>query len=160
MLRKISLRISLYMAITMSFCLSIIGNVEGYIMSGGKRPLPALITGIAVSFVVGFIISMLIGMVVPMKKVEDAVCRKAHTSVKSLKGKLLNTLVSDVIYTPIISTVQVILGYIQMPENQRPPFIGMWLSSVVICMLFGYIIVFIFQPIYMNKTFSKFGIEM
>ncbi len=148
------------MAVTMSFSLSIIGNIAGYIMSGGKRPIPALIIGIAISFVVGFIISMLIGWAVPMKKVGDAVCRKAHTSSKSLKGRLLNTLVSDIIYTPVISTVQVLLGYLQMPQGQRPPFIGMWLSSVIICMLFGYIIVFMFQPIYMRKVFSQFGIEM
>ena len=44
-----------------------------------------------------------------MKKASDYVCAKAGVSANSMKGNLLSALISDLIYTPIITIVMVVL---------------------------------------------------
>ena len=158
-MRKISFQISLLMGLTMSLVLSIVGNVTG----GGNRPVPAIITGIAISFVISFVISIIIGLVVPMKKVNDAVCRAAKTSPYSLKGKLATSFVSDLIYTPIITLAMTFMAWQQMPEEAKahiPGYPAFFLKSLAICFIVGWVVAFIFQPLYQKIIFKKNGVEV
>ena len=161
-MKKIGMQMSLLMGATMSLGLSIVGNITG----GGQRPVPAIIIGIVISFIASFIISIIIGLIVPMKKVGDSVCAKAKTSSNTFKGKALSALASDVIYTPIITLAMVALARVQASKNDpaalehMPPFIIMFLSSLVICFIVGWVLIFIFQPLYMKMILKKNGIEM
>ena len=161
-MKKIGRTINLLMGLTMSLGLSIVGNLTG----GGGRPLPAIIIGIVVSFIVSFIISMIIGTIVPMKVVGDKVCAKAKTSNSSFKGKALTSIVSDLIYTPIITLAMIFLARFMAGKNDpsavehMPPFIVMFLSSLVICLVVGWVLIFIFQPLYMKMVLKKNGVEM
>lgn len=161
-MKKIGKKINLLMGLTMSIGLSIVGNIAG----GGQRPVPAIIIGILVSFVASFIISMIIGTLVPMKTVGDKVCAAAKTNNSSFKGKALTSLVSDLIYTPIITLAMVALARVMAGKNDpkalehMPPFIIMFLSSLAICFIVGWVLIFIFQPLYMKMVLKKNGIEM
>ena len=149
-MKKMNIQMSLMMATTLSFFLSMAG-----LLSSGKFTVPAFI----ISFIESFIISMIIGFFVPMKKVGDAAVAKAGIEPHSLKARLLETLISDLIYTPIITFCMVFMAHRQASKGGNPPPFGIMLAkSMVISLVLAYIIIFIVTPIFIKFLMKKNGI--
>lgn len=155
-MKRIGLQMSILMGATMSLGMSIVGNLTG----GGQRPLPAIIIGILVSFICSFIISLIIGFVVPMKKVGDKIADKMNKPADNLGVKTVSSLVSDLIYTPIITLAMIALARKMAGVDalaHMPPFVIMFGKSLVICLVVGWILCFIFQPLYSRVLMKKIG---
>ena len=139
-------RISLCMGVTLSFCLSLIGTLMG----GHFSP-----AGWLISFLVSLVISIIIGFTVPMGKISQSV-RAKHGD--TIKARLIDSLYSDLIFTPIITILMNIGAYVmamKMSGGQAEMNLPMMIiTSLIVCMVVGYIIIFIVQPIFM-KIFIK-----
>ena len=80
MTKNPAVKMSLLMGTTMSFVLSLIGN-----LSSGMFTVP----GFLKSFCISFLISLIIGFIIPIKKISDALCEKAgavHDLLHGLSG--------------------------------------------------------------------------
>lgn len=97
-MKKMGLSMSVLMGLTMSFILSLVGT-----LGSGHFTVPGWLR----SFVISLVISLVIGFVIPMKQVSDAACSKAGISVNTTKGRLFSALISDLIYTPLITVIMV-----------------------------------------------------
>ena len=150
-MKKIGIQMSLLMGITLSFCLSLIGN-----LTSGHFTIP----GFLISFVLSTVISLIIGFLVPMKKVGDSVTAKLGLRPHSLPAHAVESLVSDLIYTPVITLAMVTLAYFMMQAPEKPPFLPMFLSSLLISMLAGYVLIFFLMPLFMKLVFKKNGVPM
>ncbi len=85
------------MGVTLSLYMSIYNNCQS-----GNFSVPMLL----VSFVVSFIISVLIGLIIPMPKISRALAKK----FKPGPGlRAVDALVSDAIYTPIITLFMILV---------------------------------------------------
>ncbi|MCR5502624.1 MAG: hypothetical protein K6F53_06425 [Lachnospiraceae bacterium] len=159
--KKVGLQISFLMGVTLSFFLSIAGGLLGASNSG--RPFD--VRGAVLSFVVSLIISLVIGIFVPMKKLTDMVGEKAGAEPGSLGRRCLDSLVSDIIYTPLITVLMVSMNWkmamMHLPEGAHGPhFSRMLLSSLPVMFSVGFVLVFIFMPLYMKLVLKKNGLPV
>ncbi len=142
MMRKIGMKMSICMGITLSFFLSLVG-----VSTSGHFTIPGWI----VSFIISTVISLVIGFFVPMKKVSDAVLTRFNMQPGRLSSRLLEALISDLIYTPVITFCMVFAAYKKAVSMGAPVrFLPMFLSSLAVCMVVGFILIFIFMPFYMK----------
>ena len=147
MMKKVGIKMSLCMGITLSFFLSLIGTA-----TSGHFSVPGWIT----SFLISAVISLIIGFIVPVKKVTDSACARFNMQPGKLSTKCFECLISDLIYTPVITLCMVFFAY-RMATAQGAPlhFLPMFLSSLVICLIAGFILIFIFMPFYMKLLIKK-----
>ncbi len=140
-MRSIGLKMSIFMGITMSFFLSLIGTG-----TSGHFSIPAWF----LSFLISTVISLLIGFIVPMKKVNDQITSKLGLHPGQFSTRLVETLISDLIYTPLITFCMVFFAYkMAVSHGAQLSFLPMFLSSLVICLVAGFLLIFIFTPFYM-----------
>lgn len=141
-MRKVGILMNVFMGLIMSLVLSFVGTMtSGHfaIMSWG------------VSFLISFVISLVIGFAVPIKKLGDGACAKCKVNPMSFKGTLLSAVISDIIYTPIITIIMVVV-MLKMAVKHAPagavPSVGQVLpGSLIICLLVGYVVIVIIQPL-------------
>lgn len=157
--KKIGLKMSLYMGLTLSLFLTVTGVCVGMLKQvlAGNVPPQAMIGSLVSGYIISFVISMVLGALIPMGKIT----RNATKNMEpGLKKRCMETLISDLIYTPIISVAMVAFAYM---SNQRkgiagPPYIAMLIPSLIACFIVGYVLIFIFQPMFMKKIMEKEGI--
>lgn len=149
MMKRAGRRISLLMGLILSFFQSLAGQ-----LSSGHFSLP----GWLVSFALSVAVSWIIGFLVPMGKVGMSAARRAGFPEGSLKARLLQTLISDLIFSPFITLVNVTLAY-RNARGQGAPvnFFGMLLPSLGISLALGFVLVFLFQPICMKLVMKGQG---
>jgi len=152
MMKKIGIKMTVSMGVVMSFILSLVGT-----LMGGHFTVPSWL----ISFVISLLISLVIGFIVPIKKVGDAFCNKCKTNPESMKGNLLSGIVSDLIYTPLITVIMVVVMLGNAAKHAPAgavPTVGQVLpGSLLVCLIVGYVVIIIVQPILL-KTFMK-GIQ-
>lgn len=148
-MKKIGILMSLLMGVTLSFFLSLTGT-----LSSGHFTIPDFI----LSFLVSFIISMIIGLLVPMNKVNAALDKKLGLKPGKLSTRFFDALVSNVIYTPLISFCMVTMSYfIATSHGAHLSYVPMLLKSLLITFIVGYVLIFIFMPLYLNLLMKKYG---
>ena len=175
-MKKISIRMSLYMGLAMSLTLSLVENI-----SSKRFSFPIFLITLGASFV----ISVLIGLVVPMGRIGQAATKNMKQG--GLGARALESLISDSIYTPVITLAMVWLvqklvpvfagaaakqsvklqggtkeamelAELEASENAAlnlPPFIVMFLTSLLICFLIAYVLIFILQPLFLKMMLKK-----
>ena len=154
-MKKVGLEMNILMGVTLSFCLSLIGT-----LSSGHFTVP----GFLISFAISTVLSLIIGFIVPMKSVNDKLERKHGLVPGAMKTKLIESLISDCIYTPIMTLSMTLFAFMQMkkqaahnPHMELPPYPIMFLRSLLISMVAGYVIIFIVTPIFMKLVLKKNG---
>lgn len=146
-MKKVGHEMSLLMGLSMSFILTIVG------MLTAKR---FTVPGFIKSFLISFVISMIIGLIIPMKKVSDGVLRKCETKPGTLKARILEALVSDVLYSPLMTLVMVYLAYREATSHgARIPFGLMLLKSEIISFITAFILSFILTPVFMKIVMKR-----
>lgn len=139
---KVGKQMSIYMGVTLSLCLSLVGT-----LTSGHFTVPALLTG----FVVGMVISIALGFVIPVKKLTDAVCEELEVEENTGAGRCISALVSDVLYTPVITLAMVILAYVNtVSHGGSMPFVPALVKSFVVCFAAGYVIIFFAEPLFLR----------
>lgn len=142
---------SLCMGITLSFFLSLVGT-----LSSGHFTIP----GWLLSFLISTVISIVIGFLIPMNKVMLAVDKKAGLQTGSLGARFLESLVSDLIYTPLLTLCMVGFAYWNTVRNGGfMPFLPVFLKSLVLTLVVGYVLIFVFQPLFMKMILKRHGIS-
>jgi len=142
-MKKIGMKMSLFMGLTLSFFLSLTGN-----LTSGHFTVP----GFLISFVISTIISLIIGFLVPMQKVTGGFDRKHNLDPAKFSTKCINSLISDLIYTPVITFCMVAMAHHNAVSHgqQMPPLWLMFLKSLIISMIIGFVLVYIFTPLYLK----------
>ncbi|MCR5670425.1 MAG: hypothetical protein K6G10_05425 [Butyrivibrio sp.] len=151
-MRVIGRKMGIRMGILMSLCLSLVGT-----LTSGHFTVP----GFLLSFVVSSVISLIIGFVVPLGKIGAGACKKAGLKQGSMGARLLESFISDLIYTPLITLAMVFMAYslaMRMSGgNAQLNFGRMFLGSLLICFVVAYVLIFIFQPIFLKQLLKKEG---
>lgn len=155
-MKKVGIIMSVLMGVTLSFCLSLTGNLTS---GEGFQLVPFLL-----SFAASTVISLLIGLIVPMKKVEDGAVKAMKLNERSMPANLVKALVSDLIYTPVITLAMIILVralVMKMSHGhaQLPPFAVMFIKSLIISLVVAYIIILIVTPVFMKLSFKLAGVN-
>ena len=138
--------ISMMMGLILSFFQSLAGQLRS-----GQFTFQGWIVSLALSIAA----SWLIGYIVPMGKVSKSICRKLKCPEGSLKARIAESAVSDLIFSPFITLANVLLAWRNIPPQARPPFLPMFLPSLGISLLIGFVLVFIFQPICKKFVLSR-----
>lgn len=150
-MKKIGRQMSILMGVTLSFFLSLVGN-----LTSGHFTIMGFVT----SFILSLIISLIIGFSVPMKKVTDSLDNKLGLKPGRLNTHLFESLVSDLIYTPIITLAMVTMAYKQATSHgARLSYLPMLGKSELISMVVGYVLIFICMPVFMKLVLKRNGIE-
>lgn len=131
-MKKRAIIYSLLMSITISFCLSLFGTV-----TSGRFTM----IGWLISFAASTLVSIIIGFVVPMKKITGWI----HSSIsKAPVAFLITGLISDIIYTPIITALMIALAIRNAPVS----FLSLYPKSLLGSFLVGYICILICQALF------------
>ena len=107
-MKKISIRMSLLMGLAMSLTLSLVENI-----SSKRFSFPIFFITLGASF----LISVLIGLVIPMGRIGQAATKNMKQG--SLGARALESLISDAIYTPVIT-----LAMVWLVQKLVPVFAG------------------------------------
>ena len=151
-MKKVGRSMSICMAITLSFFLSLTGNLVGMVQSGRFDTI-----GFILGFVVSTVVSLVIGFAVPMGRIHAWVMKKHGPG---LMGHYIESLISDLIYTPALTTLMIVMAYYMAKSHgATPPFLGMYLPSLGISMVVGYLLIFFFLPFYMKMLMKKYGVQ-
>lgn len=151
-MKKVARGMAILMGVTISFFLSLLGNLLSKHFT---------LVGFLISFGVSLAISLLIGFIVPMKKINDSLESKLGLEEHSLKTHFFETLISDLIYTPIITIVMMLMAWKRATgQGAQIPLAPMLISSLLISLAVGYVLIFIFMPLYMKFLLKKNGILM
>lgn len=154
--KKIGFKVSLIMAILMSFALSLVGNLTA--QRPPEMPLAPIVIGFLASFAISFVISFAIGLLVPMPKVNEALCRTFKLQPRTPKANLVQSVVTNLIYTPLLTTMLVVFAYfVQIPDGHKPSFLPMYLHSMVICLVVAQVLIFVCVPLILKLVLPKGG---
>ena len=154
-MKKIGILMNILMGVSLSCALSL----TGFGLSGHFELVPWLI-----SFALSTVLSLIIGFCLPVRKAEAACCKKCGLQERSLGALALSSLTSDLFYTPVITLLMVALAYSGAkkgieaalangaPAESLPQlqFLPMFLHSLVISLIVGYVLIFILQPLYLK----------
>lgn len=93
----------LKMGLTMSFFLSLAGNLSSGHFS---------VVGWLISFVMSSIISVFVlGTIFPMKKISDGACKVLKLTPNKIPARMVSSLISALIYTTILTTLMITVAY-------------------------------------------------
>ena len=146
-MKKAELKMGMLMGASMSVCLSLAG-----MLSAGQFSLVPFIKNVLISF----LISQVISNAVPLRRLTMAAVRKNGSKPGSLPARLLETLVSDLILTPLMTLVMVYLAYRQATaQGAVIPFLPMLVKSELISLVVAYVLIFFLTPVYEKLAFGK-----
>ena len=158
-MKKAGLKISLMMALVMSLGLSIIGNLTARRPEG--TPAIAIIISIVTGFIISFVISFIISVIIPIGRINDLLTNKLELKKGKLETRLFESLISDLILTPIMTLAMTGLAYFsamkQSGGSAQITYSTMFLGSLSVCMVAGFILIFIFQPLFVKMFIPKMG---
>ncbi|MBO4218072.1 MAG: hypothetical protein J5887_01000 [Erysipelotrichaceae bacterium] len=144
-MKKAGLKMSVLMGAAMSTVLSLVG-----MLSSGKFTLKGYLLNVLISFFISF----LLGLIVPIRKLSDRLTGRLNLPPGSVKARLAEALVSDAVYTPLMTTVMVYLAYRQaVAHGARISFLPMWLPSMGISLLVAFVLAYALSPLMMKIAF-------
>jgi hypothetical protein len=139
------------MGVTLSFVLSLVGT-----LSSGNFTLP----GFLLSFGVSLGISLMIGYVVPIKLITDACTRRLGLNPRAFGTRLFEALVSNLIFTPVMTLTMVTLAYRQATAHGAQLAYGpMLLRSLLLSFVVAYAVILIVTPLFIGFLMKKNGID-
>ena len=145
-MKKIMIQMNILMGVTLSLCLSLIGNLRAEKFS---------VPGFLISFLLSVVISMIIGLAVPVKPLTDRLEAKCGIQPRTLRAKCFEALISDLLYTPLITVVMTVFAYKQATAHGASiPFVPMLISSLLISLIAGYVLIFICMPLFLKLVFK------
>ena len=151
-LKKVGNEMSLLMGATVSLVLTIIG-----LLSAGQFTPGRFFS----SFLISFVISQIVTRIIPVRKITEAAVKKCSFPQGSLKQMLLETLISNIFYSPIMTFIMVFIAYRQASAHgAKIPFGPMMLRSQVISFIASFVLIYFITPVYQKIIFERNGIEI
>lgn len=152
--RKVMQKIGFLMSLIMGFVMSLVLSLTGTLV-GGHFTVPSWL----ISFGISFVLSLIIGFIIPMGRLNNLITGKLKQSRKMFLANLIDSFVSNVLYTPLMSASMVWLAWSKIPLEHRPPFAALYMPSLIATFIVGWIVIFITQPLFLKKLMKKFGVE-
>ncbi len=164
--KKVGKYISIRMGIAMSITMSVVGALLGAITAvkqSGAPFIAAFLPSFLASIVITLILAIAIGLIVPMKKVNDGI--EKATKAKGFGLHFIQSLVSDLIYTPFIGLVMAFFStaVFVIPKNPNlsmdklvPVSLGTFAKSFVIEFVIALVVIIIIEPIIQKAAFKKY----
>lgn len=141
-MKKVGRKMSVMMGVTMSFCMSLIGN-----LTSGHFTVPGLI----ISFILSTIICLIIGLFVPIGLIAQKASAKCGLEKGSLGARGLESLVTDLFFTPIMTTAMISYAYTMSKKHgEAMKFLPAFLSSLGIGLIVCFLLAFILTPVYLK----------
>lgn len=141
----------LLMGLSLSFILSLTGT-----LSSGTFTFPSFLS----SFLISVVISMIITKIIPMQKISSALIEKLKLKKGSLACRLFETLVSDLLMSPLMTFIMVFLAYRQAAAHgAKTPFTEMLMKSVLLSFIVAYVAIFFLTPVFLKIALKKSGPE-
>ena len=94
--KSVSRRMIIYMVITLSFFLSLVGTG-----TSGHFTVRSWID----SFIISTSVSMLMGFVIPVRYIVEKVCAKYNLQEGDLNTRLVESLITDLLFTPLMTYI-------------------------------------------------------
>ena len=132
--------ISLLVGATLSFILSLVGNLL-------SRQFE--VRGWLISALVGLVITVAVGMIVPMVRISMLVHKKFEKS--PFVAHCIESLISDLIYTPVICYLMVLLAWFRSGRHFN--FALNYFRSLSVTFVVGYVLIFFLVPLYKKLVF-------
>ena len=130
--------------------LSLVLSILGPIASGHFH-----IVAFLVSFLCSSVLSIIIGLFIPVKGIADTVCKKAGADLKKIGGRLLWSLMANLLFTPIISFFMVLMAYVRNSHlDSSISFHVMFVKNLLVSLPVGLIVVVIAMP-FLHKMAYK-----
>ena len=141
-MKKVGRKMSVLMGVTMSFCMSLIGNI-----TSGHFTVPGFIS----SFIISTVICLIIGIFVPIGSVAHNATEKCGLERGSLGARALESLITDLFFTPIMTVAMITFAYnMSKKHGEEMKFVPAFLSSLGIGLVVCFLLAFIFTPIYLK----------
>ena len=148
-IKKVGLEMNILMSVSMSLVLSLTG-----MLSAKQFTLPGFIE----SFLISLVISFLLGIFVSIPKLNAAIEKRLGLKRGSLLTRALEALVSDLIYTPIMSVIMITLAWFSArTHGADPPYVMMLLKGLGLSLIVGYLLVFFLMPLYLRIVLKRNG---
>ena len=145
------IKMGLLMGITLSFFMSLTG-----LLGAMQFTLPAFIS----NFIISFVISMIVGLFVNMKKISESFEKRYNIPPRTMKARLFESFISDLIYTPIMTVSMVTLAYFQTVKHGAKIFYPVMLfRSLIVSLIAGYLLIFIFQPLFLKIALKNIDLK-
>ena len=145
--RKSGMMMGLLMGLTMSFSMSLIGN-----LTSGRFTFGGFLT----SFGISFLISLLIGRIVPMNRIAASLINRKGLDPRSLRARILESLVTGLTYTPLMTFFMILLAHHQaVSHGAQIPFLPMLIRGELIQIPASILISFLILPVYKRLLFKK-----
>lgn len=153
-LNRIGRALSIRMGITMSFLLSVVGNVVSRHFN---------ITGFTASFLLSTGVSLVIGFLLPVGKIGIATCNKLGLKRGSVLGRYVLSLVATMIYAPVLTFTMAGVTYaIALKRTGGLIWIPFWqilLLSFAITFVCGHLLDFFLMPVFLKRLLKKYGVK-
>ncbi len=144
--RKKGQLLGLLMGLTMSFCMSLLGS-----LTSGRFTAAGFLT----SFAVSFLISLLIGRIIPMNRITAGLIRKRGLDPRCLKARFLESLVTGLSYTPLMTFFMILLAHRQAVSHEAQiPFLPMLIRGELISIPASVLLSFLVLPVYKRLLFK------
>lgn len=161
-MKYIGIRMGLTVSVIMSVVGSVMGIADARAKAGAGANLPPfavmLIPSLLVSLVVATILAIGLGIIIPMKKLNEGVAKA--TNAKGFVLLLIQSVISDLLYTPFISLVMSFVStllFAKVPSNVFvPAALGSFLRSLPVEFILALIAIIIFQPLIQKAAFKKY----
>ncbi len=139
--KSVSRKMGIYMGITLSFFLSLVGTG-----TSGHFTVRSWID----SFIISTAVSMVIAFIVPVRAIVEKVCEKHGLQEGNLNTRLVESLITDLIFTPLITFLMILFAYVVAKSHGAilMPLVTMYLSGLLSCFPVGFLLIFIFMPLF------------
>ena len=146
-MKKAGMIMSLLMGLSMSFLLTMIG-----LISARQFTFGAFLR----SFAISFMVSTLIGLIIPVRKISAAILRKRSAKPQSTEARLLEALVTDICYSPLMTFIMISLAHRQaVAHGAKIPFGPMLLKAEVISFIAAFILNLLITPLFARMVMKN-----
>ena len=141
-MNNIGKHMNIAMGVALSFCLSLVGVLtSGHFTAG--------------AFITSFLLS--IGFCVPLRKITESACK--HMQPGTFKRRCAESLISDLAYTPVMTLLMILLAWFGAARHGGSmPFVPALVKAEIISLIVGFVLIFIFQPLFLRQILKENGI--
>ena len=138
--------VSIFMGLSITLVMSILGPLKS-----GHITAPAVL----VSFLCGSILSTAIALLVPIKKISDSACGKIHVNPEGFVGRIISSLIGDVVFTPLMTFAMVFMNYKRAKMVDPNLVFGkMFIGNFIFSFIIAFFLVLIFIPLFIKAAIA------
>ena len=133
-------QMSICMGIMMSSSLTFIG-----LLGAGNLSFPSFI----LNFVISFTVISVVGRFFDAGKISLDILQKHDIDPHSMKGRIMQALITDLIYSPIMTFIMTLIGYFMATrQGVQISYFPMFFKALITSVIAAFFLCLIFTPIF------------